>query len=274
MKKNIAKNEFSGECSSKPFFSSIKTNVLSSKGSNGSKPFFSKSGHSLLAKAGTTSTIRSDGNPETETIVQSKTNTACTNCEKENSLVETNTVKTETQAALGPVAPAAGNRCAIQSANFTSIPSGKITASFSGSTLGAPFDMKGSFVTNTPCNCSYGEYRQYVRGYFKSDGTKVTHNLCSNTLDESTYHEDCATSGGTNLKYGYRSIPFGTSNFNNPDQAGGCDFVGWDHPGISGATGKSLEVKLEFLGALIDTSSSNKVLKASSWSVEGSGTAP
>jgi hypothetical protein len=134
--------------------------------------------------------------------------------------------------------------------------------------------MIGEFSPSVPCNCSGGEYRQYVRGRFTSNGSNVTHRLCGTNLHPTNYQEDCGVFGGTTYKYGYRSIKFGNSYFTNPDQATGCRFVGFDRPGIGGASGDTVSVNLDFLGGLIDTDNGNRVLAASMWSVVGSATLP
>lgn len=171
----------------------------------------------------------------------------------------------------GPITP----KCGV-TGRFTSIPSGTLAASLNSSNeLGAPFDMLAKFTaTVIPCSCSCGEYRQYVRGSFKRNGTVVTHNLCANRLDPTTYHEDCVTIGGTNYMYGYRSNAFATSKFTDPDQASGCKFVGKDYPRLPGSTGDKLEVNLEFKGELIDTCNSNTSLASATWKVVGSATVP
>jgi hypothetical protein len=92
-------------------------------------------------------------------------------------------------------------------------------------------------------------------------------------LSPSTFHEDCATIGGTNYKYGYRSQRFATSRF-TPDQAGGCTFEGDDAPGLPGSTGDVLSVNLDFTGKLIDTCNGNTQLAAAAWSVVGTTTVP
>jgi len=134
--------------------------------------------------------------------------------------------------------------------------------------------MIGKFSPSIPCNCSCGEYRQYVRGEFTRNGSTVTHPLCGTNLDPKTYQEDCGRIGGKDYKYGYRSIPFATSKFTDPDQATGCKFAGYDAPGITGSSGDKLGVNLDFIGKLIDTCNGNKELASSSWSVQGTATVP
>lgn len=160
-------------------------------------------------------------------------------------------------------------------ASWTSIPPpATLPATFVGNKLGAPFDMIADFTTTPPpCTCACGEYRQYVRGTFKKNGAVVTHTLCGTTLSPTSFQEDCAVSGGRNLKYGYHSIPFATSNFSQPDQATGCHFDGFDYPGIKGATGDNLEIDLDFQASLVDVCN-GATLKTAEWSVAGAGTVP
>jgi hypothetical protein len=162
--------------------------------------------------------------------------------------------------------------CSV-SGSFSSIPSGAVAATLAGNKLGAAFAMTGDFTARIPCNCSCGEYRQYVRGKFTRNGSTVTHALCGSNLDPTTFQEDCGIFGGTSYRYGYRSQAFATSKF-TPDQAGGCRFEGQDAPGLTGSSGDTLGVDLEFRGELIDTCNGNAVLASSTWNVTGTATVP
>jgi hypothetical protein len=165
--------------------------------------------------------------------------------------------------------------CPLTGGAFSNIPNGQtLVAGLSGSKLTKSFNMIGDFTAGPGCSCSCGEYRQNVRGTFTKNGAAVTHALCGSNLDPSTYQEDCARIGGTDYKYGYRSNPFGTSNFVNPDQATGCQFKGYDSPGIIGSSGDKLAMSLDFRGQLVDTCSGNKVLATADWSVGGAATVP
>jgi len=158
---------------------------------------------------------------------------------------------------------------------FTDIPNGvTLAARLVGNKLTADFRMIGEY-TPIPSNCSAscGEYRQYVRGEFTKNGSRVAHRLCANSLDPTTFYEDCARIGGTDYKYGYRSIRFGTSYFDSPDQANGTRFNGYDAPGITGSSGDALMVNLDFRGELVDVCNST-VLQTAEWSVAGSATVP
>jgi hypothetical protein len=163
--------------------------------------------------------------------------------------------------------------CSVSGA-FSSIPSGAVAATLSGSRLSAAFSMLGSFTPSIPCTCGCGEYRQFVRGTFTKNGAAVTHALCGTNLDPTAFQEDCGIVGGTTYRYGYRSQSFATSKFTNPDQATGCTFEGQDAPGISGASGDVLSMNLDFQGKLIDTCNGNSVLASSAWTVSGTATVP
>jgi hypothetical protein len=183
----------------------------------------------------------------------------------------------ETETANGGAAPTnapdAGNYCALASASFATVPSGTINAALNGSRLEGPFQIRADFATPIPCNCSCGEYRQYVRGTFTADGQPVTHQLGGGrTLHPTRFQEDGDLAAGT--AYGYRSSP-GTKSRFKPDQAGGCRFEGDDEPGISSDSGTRVSMSLDFRGELVDTCKFPMPTTASaSWSVAGSATIP
>jgi hypothetical protein len=172
-----------------------------------------------------------------------------------------------------PVAPA--HPCVPSVLSSSSLPSGHIAASVNGGKFGAPFVMNADFSNPIPCNGVCGEYRQFVSGFFSLNGTDVVHALCGNSLSRTTEHEDCLTSGGTTLKYGYHSIAFTNSQFSNPDQATGSSFRGRDAPGFrlaSLSSGDVLNFSLSFRGVLVDACDSDRALSTSSWTAGGSHT--
>jgi hypothetical protein len=179
-----------------------------------------------------------------------------------------------TDGGASPAAAPASTKYCRPTARFTSIPSGTLTPTFSGSLLTVPFDMNAEFTLPIPCSGVCGEYRQFVRGSFSVNGTNLTHALCSNNLSPTTWYEDCATIGGTNYKYGYHTIPFPNSRFSNPDQATGTTFKGHDSPGLSGTTGDRLAIHLEFKGILVDACDSDAPLVTKTWKVDGTGVVP
>jgi hypothetical protein len=172
-----------------------------------------------------------------------------------------------------------GSSACSVTGSFSSIPSGAVAATLTGTKLSAAFAMTGTFTPSgfvffaIPCTCWCGEYRQHVRGKFTRNGSAVTHALCGSNLDPTTFQEDCGIFGGTSYRYGYRSHAFATSKF-TPDQAGGCTFEGQDAPGITGSSGDTLAMNLDFKGELIDTCHGNTVLASSAWTVSGTATVP
>lgn len=184
-------------------------------------------------------------------------------------------VETYTQALEPPVTSTpttSTNHCALTGANFTSVPTGAVAATITGGRLQAPFIIRATFENAIPCNCSNGEYRQYVKGSFTAGGSPVTHMLGpGRPMSATTFQEDGDVGAGT--VYGHRAV-LGTKSRFRPDQAGGCQFEGEDEPGISASSGTAVTMNLDFRGDLIDTSDSNRVVTTRSWSVSGSGTMP
>jgi hypothetical protein len=182
-------------------------------------------------------------------------------------------VITETQLLPGsPPFATPKDGCYIESAGFANIPSGAVSATLSGAKLGAAFTMIGDFAPRIPCDCSCGEYRQYIRGTFTANGRSLTHSLGGGrTLHPTTFQEDGDVAAGT--AYGHRSS-LGTKSKFTPDQMGGCRFEGADEPGVSGGSGARLAMNLDFRADLIDTCRSNMMLASSSWNVSGSATVP
>lgn len=185
--------------------------------------------------------------------------------------VETRTQLVGPRPAILPAGPA-GNHCALTAATFTSIPSGTVAATLIGGLLQAPFVMRATFDNAIPCNCSNGEYRQYVRGSLTAGGTPIAHMLGpGRPLSATAFQEDGDVAAGT--VYGHRSI-LGTGSRFLPDQQGGCQFEGEDAPGINSSSGTVVVMDLEFRGDLIDTSDSNRVMTTRSWGASGSATIP
>jgi len=109
--------------------------------------------------------------------------------------------------------------------------------------------------TATNCNCAHGEYRQYIKGYFKINGVEVNKPLYGGAfLSRTTYHED---GDGAGFRYGHRGDTGSTTDiFSNPDRATGCRYRGKDWPGVRGPTGTAVDFNLVFKGQTYDTSTS------------------
>ena len=86
-----------------------------------------------------------------------------------------------------PPPPSAADHCRT-TGSFSGIPSGVLAATMTGSKLGTTFDMTADFDSAIPCDCSRGEYRQYVRGTFTANGAPVTHHIGPGvTMDPTTF---------------------------------------------------------------------------------------
>ncbi|MES1244983.1 MAG: hypothetical protein ABUT39_25470 [Acidobacteriota bacterium] len=156
---------------------------------------------------------------------------------------------------------------------FTDIPSGTLVPQLSGKKLSVPFVMKAQ-LKNDGGSCAAGEYRQYVKGYFTVDGNTITHVLCGSvTLSPDEFRIDGCGPGKGCTAYGYRACPASSLDQYLPAQDTGCTYEGSDEPGLSGSSGQTLEINLDFHGELINTSTS-EVLATADWKVKGSATIP
>jgi hypothetical protein len=206
--------------------------------------------------------------PPGQTITETSDDVALAEQEDTPNVSEPVEAKQGPASPSGPAAPA----CSV-TGRFTRIPSGALTARMSGNRLHRAFRMRARFNAPRGCSCSCGEYRQYVKGYFRADGVDVSHTLGpGRTLSRTTFQEDGDLSLGT--AYGYRSS-LGTGSRFLSSQATGCRFQGEDDPGLANTdSGVALEMNLEFQGDLIDTCNGNAVIATSTWSVAGTGTTP
>lgn len=136
------------------------------------------------------------------------------------------------------------------------------------SRLECGFQMRAWFF-NQGEPCEDGEYRQYVSGSFKTDGTIANHLLCSDPLtflSETIPQEDGCPCDGT--AYGHREYS-GPLNYYGPLTSDGQAFYGEDTPSIFALQGATVEMNLAFRAQLIDKRNSDAVLAETSWSVTG-----
>jgi hypothetical protein len=139
-----------------------------------------------------------------------------------------------------------------------------------------PSSFKASFGTTATFSggdCAPGEYRQYVKGTFKANGSTVQHVLCGSViLLPAVFQEDgCPPNGCT--AYGYRRCPQNPINQYTPLRASGCQYSMNDMPGFSNIQSKTTyNVDLSFEGKLIDTSRGGLVLVTGAWTTSGSTT--
>lgn len=160
------------------------------------------------------------------------------------------------------------------SAKFNSAPDTKVDAVFNSDSnrLEGPFTVTAEFSGS---DIEHGEYRQYIRGFFKIDGKKLTYFVCGDIeLDEKEYREDgCGYKVCT--AYGHRTCP----NYRDdraideylPVRKNGSTFTMLDIPGLGTSgpkKGTTLELQLEFRGVLINMKSGEE-LATKEWEVSG-----
>lgn len=140
--------------------------------------------------------------------------------------------------------------------------------------LHTPFVMNMDFTNDpaTGCLCECGEYRQFVRGYFRTiemngNRTDRRHVLAGGAvMSESLFQED----GGNGAPgYGHRNSvyrvnpnrdPDEQEGYNDrflPDRANGCQYRGTDNPGVMVGDGyppgATVIVHLDFMALPVDT---------------------
>lgn len=142
-------------------------------------------------------------------------------------------------------------------------------ATWKGGVLQAPFTNTIYFNADDNSSYSYAEFRQYVKGSFKVDGTPIVHSLGAAGNLDGTFKEDGPG------QYGHRSNAANPKDkYTNPNQTTGKKFYMEDEPGIRGDPGEKVEIDLQFKGVVIDTTDGNKVLEEKRWTVKGKKTVP
>jgi hypothetical protein len=115
------------------------------------------------------------------------------------------------------------------------------------------FTMEIDWHEDDPgCACCCGEYRQFVRGFVKINGTKQKKKLFNGKLlSETDFVED---SDDKNHPYGHRDLAGAVNDKFIPDRKSGCLYRGFDTPGITdlAVAGKRVEAALEFKGQAFD----------------------
>lgn len=148
-------------------------------------------------------------------------------------------------------------------------PAGNVVPQVVGQRFAGEFSNTATFTGK----CADGEYRQYVKGEFKVDGSKIAHRLCGEVfLDKDSFFEDgCPPGRAPGVRaYGYRSRVGDSYDKYTPSQADGCSYFMFDAPGFNNVEkGKTYKIALSFKGTLIDTADSNKVLVSKEWTVNG-----
>jgi hypothetical protein len=158
---------------------------------------------------------------------------------------------------------------------FTTIPSGTLAPDWNSgdNVLVKGFDMNATFNVPRTASGGIGEFRQYIKGYFESNGVRDTHTLIgTETLDESTWKEDGDATGG----YGYHNSQT-VGNKYTETSTGKEMYKGRDTPESNPAptTGDTTTMNLNFKGQLVDADSSgnvNSIIVEKTWDVVGSHT--
>jgi hypothetical protein len=145
--------------------------------------------------------------------------------------------------------------------------------------LWCPFEVTALFMPKVGQPKNRGEYRQYVRGYFRRNGVEVAHPLPFNKVLSNEFQLDGpADSVGY---YGQRKSGLGRcnaygvelKNITRSPHYNGAYFYCSDTPYITGATGDVIEMHLEFKGCLVDLDNPDAA-EARFWTIEGRITVP
>ncbi|MFB2976721.1 hypothetical protein [Microseira sp. BLCC-F43] len=129
-----------------------------------------------------------------------------------------------------------------------------------GGTVGERFQMNidwrdsGSLARRSPtsyCDCSCGEYRQYIKGHVIINGRRETIHLWGGAvLEENVYHED-GLERNPRGRYGHRNETQTTDEDFLPDRATGCSYRGRDFPRIM--IGSEVDMLYQFKGQTYDS---------------------
>lgn len=157
-------------------------------------------------------------------------------------------------------------RCCVIAFN---IPTNRSGRRVDGNRLHESFNMNADFGSTGNCQCSCCEYRQYVRGTFTLNGVTLVHMLPSGALHPTTWREDGVPNffgAGSHFFYGHRADPGTATDIYQPTRPTGCQYRGWDDPGIRAGAGDVIAMNLEFRGEIIDTCR-RTVTRSATWTV-------
>src|SRR4030095_14514642 len=133
------------------------------------------------------------------------------------------------------------------------IPGGQTNLSAALGVVTGFFTMEIDWHEDDPdCACCCGEYRQFVKGFVKINGTKQKKKLFNGKpLSETAWTED---SDDKNHPFGHRELSEDVNDKFIPDRKNGCLYRGFDTPGITdlAVAGKRVEAVLEFRGQTFD----------------------
>jgi hypothetical protein len=165
-------------------------------------------------------------------------------------------------------------------AEFTVIPDGNVAPSFYNNSkhFGSSFNMIAKFnpdQVDKDVGYITGEYRQYIKGYFKAGNKINPHQLSKDAmLDKDKWNEDGNSKGYE--PYGHRYKNLARSSFNKYTDKGeeGSIFEGSDKPSIPVDKGERVEMNLDFKGELYETNEKSELgnkIVSKTWSVKGWG---
>lgn len=142
--------------------------------------------------------------------------------------------------------------------------------------LALEFTMTAKFK-NAPredCCCECCSYRQYVRGAFVFNGRDWNHRMgpgANDFLHRTIFREDGGRRSGNWFRYGHRGDEANGDRYVN----GGCEYRGWDRPGITATNQTRYSFQLVFRGRIIDTCNGNKELRPKrTWGLSADGKWP
>ncbi|MDJ0900751.1 MAG: DUF4157 domain-containing protein [Xenococcus sp. MO_188.B8] len=160
------------------------------------------------------------------------------------------------------------------SGHFTTIPNGTLVPTWdnSANVLTTKFHMNATFDVPKSTKGGRGEYRQYIKGYFKTNGVLDDHTLIgAEKLDANTWKEDGDATGG----YGYHNSQT-TGNKYTETSTGKEMYKGIDNPeSNTPSVGKEAEMNLNFKGQLVDADAkgaTTSVIVEKTWNVIGKDT--
>lgn len=158
-------------------------------------------------------------------------------------------------------------KCCVR--NFD-VPANRSGRQMTGNRLHESFNMNADFVGFLCCKCSCCEYRQYVRGSFTAGGAAVVHVLPGGAMDPVVWREDGVPNHfgpGAHFFYGHRGDPGTiTDVYQSPNRADGCEYRGFDDPGISTTPLVAMTMNLEFRGEIVDVCT-GKTKRTATWTV-------
>ena len=161
---------------------------------------------------------------------------------------------------------------ALTVASFNT-PVGTLVPALNNTTYNSSFNNSATFACGSGETCAAGEYRQYVRGSFRVNGSTLTHILCGAVVMSPVNWLEDGCPSGICTAYGHRSCPTSPMDNYSPAQATGCVFAMHDAPGFTNVqVGTTYTIDLAFRATMINTVLGGQVLQQRDWAVQGTHT--